>query len=67
MALYRPTPTCPHCGEPTHKAIYRDQSHLPPMLQIIGDTFEGWESLEHTCKGQEEWIKSIKGVIDGKK
>lgn len=48
MARLRQTPTCPFCGEETHKAIYREQE--PYELPFFGDTFLRWESLNHKCK-----------------
>ena len=50
MAVYRPTPTCENCGEPIAKAIYEDESFLPPNQRLIGDTFLRWEYIDHNCK-----------------
>lgn len=54
MAKYRPTPVCPYCGKPVAKAIYKDQSKIPQIFRIIGDTFLRWEPIKHSCKGNRE-------------
>jgi len=43
MAIARPTPTCPYCGKPTAKGIYKDESDMPSFFRLIGDTFIRWE------------------------
>jgi len=48
MALYRQPPKCIHCGA-TAEGVYQDQSHLPDMLKIIGDTFMYWKPLPCNC------------------
>jgi len=63
MAIYREAPKCPFCGEVIAKAKYRDQSDLPVSVQLIGDTFEGWEYEEHSCKEWEDF-KSKMPKID---
>tara|TARA_R110000772_G_scaffold17946_3_gene50122 strand:+ start:217461 stop:217889 length:429 start_codon:yes stop_codon:yes gene_type:complete len=46
MAVYRETPKCPFCDEIIAKGQY-----LPPNDNMIcGDSFIGWEWLEHDCK-----------------
>lgn len=44
MAVYRPTPKCPHCGRDIAKAIYVDNPGF------IGDTFSHWENIQHDCQ-----------------
>jgi hypothetical protein len=51
MAIIRETPKCLLCGKDTHKAIYQDQSNLPPRMVVYGDTFIKWEPIEHKCDG----------------
>jgi hypothetical protein len=50
MAIYRKQPTCPYCGKVIAKGVYKDQSHLPFMMRVIGDTFLRWEYKKHNCK-----------------
>ena len=64
MARYRPTPTCPFCGVVIAKGIYKDQSKIPFMQRIIGDTFIRWEYIKHTCKGKEEFDKKMEEDAD---
>ena len=46
MAVYRETPKCPFCDEVIAKGQY-----LPPSDNMIcGDSFIGWEWLQHDCK-----------------
>ena len=49
MAVHRTTPTCPDCGQPIAKGIYRNDKDLPSMLRIIGDNFVRWEYIPHHC------------------
>lgn len=60
MAVYRQTPTCNYCGKSIAKAIYRDQSHLPTMLRVIGDTFIRWDYKKCKCKGAKKARKEMK-------
>ncbi len=60
MAVYRPTPACPFCGEAIAKGIYKDQSNTPPQFKIIGDTFIRWEYIPHTCAGKEKNDEKVK-------
>jgi hypothetical protein len=46
MARYRKPWICEDCGKEI-KAKYRDQSHLPTQLMLIGDTFEGYDMDTH--------------------
>ncbi len=68
MAIYRKAPTCPYCGEVIATAIYRDQSKIPFMQRLIGDTFIRWEYKEHRCEGKikadEEAEKEYKKYRD---
>jgi len=48
MALFREPQTCFKCGG-TLEGKYQDQSHLPAPMQLIGDTFLGWDYEGHTC------------------
>lgn len=59
MARYREAPKCPFCGKVIAKAKYRDQSNLPLQMQLIGDTFEGWEYEIHECKEQKEFTDKL--------
>lgn len=58
MAVFRNPPTCPQCGEPVAEAIYRDQSHIPEHCRFIGDSFIGWNIIDHVCKS------AIKGKFE---
>jgi hypothetical protein len=64
MARYRPTPTCPYCGVVIAKGIYRDQSKIPFMQRVIGDTFIRWDYIKHSCKGKKEADKKMKEEVD---
>lgn len=64
MAIARQAPKCPHCGEVIAKAIYRDQSNVPMMMRLIGDTFIGWKYFEHSCPGKEVFDKKMKEEFD---
>ena len=46
--LYRNPPRCLRCNGVIHP-VYRDQSDLPPQLQVIGDTFSHWDYDGHIC------------------
>lgn len=46
MAVYRPPQKCISCGE-VLKPVYRDQSKIPVMQRLIGDTFVGY--APHKC------------------
>jgi len=48
MAVVRANPKCPKCNGVIH-AIYKDQSDLPLIQQIIGDTFIKWDWEGHKC------------------
>lgn len=48
MALARGAPRCFKCGE-HYKGKYTDQSDTTVHLQLIGDTFIGWDIEGHTC------------------
>lgn len=49
MAVHYEPPTCPFCGAPTAKAVFHDQTNIPPQLQLIGDGFSHFESIKHDC------------------
>ena len=49
MAVARTAPKCPKCGQDIG-AIYRDQSNVPIMHRLIGDTFIRWDFEGHVCK-----------------
>lgn len=60
MAVARTAPKCFKCGK-SEIGIYRDQSHIPLNMQIIGDTFIRWEH-DGKCIGEtKEYIEFIKG------
>ena len=61
MAVCRPTEYCPWCNEPL-KARYLDQSNIPFMHQIIGDTFLGYQ--ECNCKNPEAKVIQMKEKMD---
>lgn len=63
MAVARPTPTCPYCGKIIAKGVYKNQSGIPFMLRVIGDTFLRWDYIKHTCKGKREADKKMKAEI----
>jgi hypothetical protein len=46
MARYRPPEYCCICGKQLI-AIYKDQSHIPLMQRVIGDTFMGYKECDH--------------------
>ena len=64
MALYREEPKCTFCGEILAKAKYKDQSDLLTSMQLIGDTFEGWEYQDHECKGSKEFMATLQIAAD---
>ena len=64
MAVYRPTPTCPYCGKIIAKGVYKNQSKIPSMLRVIGDTFIRWDYIEHTCEGKKKADKEMEDFID---
>lgn len=49
MAVSRQIPKCIFCGKEIAKGVYKDESHLPLIQRTIGDTFIGWELVEHDC------------------
>lgn len=49
MAVARTAPKCPKCGE-SYGGIYRDQSNVPIMHRLIGDTFIRWDISGHICR-----------------
>ena len=49
MAIARRHPKCPKCGGQIN-GIYKDQSNIPIMHRIIGDTFLGWDYAGHVCR-----------------
>ena len=51
MAVCRETPKCPYCGRIIAKAILKDESDLPMIMQTVGDTFIGWKDKKCHCKG----------------
>jgi hypothetical protein len=57
MARYRRPPTCPHCGKVIAKAVYLDQTDLPLMQRVIGDTFIRWDYNKHTCSKKDLELK----------
>jgi hypothetical protein len=71
MAIFRPTPKCPYCGEVIAKAVYIDQSKIPSMMRLIGDTFIRWDYITHTCEGtkkaeaeNKKWREDHKYLLD---
>lgn len=62
MAVYRQTPKCTFCGEPTHKALNRDMSNVPISERVYGDNFIGWFDLNHICKGLEDFRKEANNI-----
>ena len=56
MAVFRPPQNCPHCGK-AMKQKHRDQSKLPPSMQVYGDTFEGWEHDGDCVPPEESLLK----------
>ncbi len=46
MAINRKIPTCPKCGQPIAKAIYRT---INPHNIFVGDDFIMWKPIEHKC------------------
>lgn len=50
MAVQRITPTCAYCGKPTAEAVYDNQSDLPSVMRLIGDTFRFWKYKKCKCK-----------------
>jgi hypothetical protein len=63
MAVYRKTPACPYCGKIIAKAVYKNQSHIPFMFRVIGDTFIRWDYIKHNCKGKRKADKEIEKSI----
>lgn len=71
MAIARRPPTCPKCGE-TIKGIFKDQSNVPIMHRLIGDTFIRWNWEGHMCRlgtlyfiertDTQQWA-ALKGVL----
>lgn len=49
MAIARRAPKCKKCGE-SYRGIYRDQSNIPIMHRLIGDTFIRWDIEGHVCR-----------------
>lgn len=49
MAVARKAPICPKCGQGIG-GIYKDQSNVPMMHRIIGDTFIRWDFEGHVCR-----------------
>lgn len=47
MAVFRELNICPICGEQIKEA-HLNQKGIPPMMQLIGDTFLRYE--DHVCK-----------------
>lgn len=60
MAIFRKAPTCPFCGKPIARAIYKEQKNVPIHELFIGDTFEQWEYFNHFCEKMEQNLKKIK-------
>jgi hypothetical protein len=58
MARYRPTPKCPYCGAEIARAVYKDQSKIPLMQRLIGDTFIRWDYIKHNCKSKKSQTKN---------
>lgn len=61
MAVYRPPQHCLFCGKELI-ARYRDQSHLPPSMRLIGDTFEGYEPCKCKGKGKKSPLKKLRDL-----
>ena len=53
MAVYRKTPTCSKCGEPSMKAIYK---HRGKREMFIGDDFLRWELIKCKCENPQTRI-----------
>ena len=51
MAVHRKAPTCIHCGLPTAVAHHRADP------TFIGDTFEYWIPVMHTCSNPPQIVK----------
>ena len=62
MALFRTPPTCLICGKPTAEAIYEDQSHIPEISRVVGDSFIGWKPIDHVCNSESQKL-DIETVI----
>ncbi len=58
MAVYREAPKCIHCGKVIAKAKYESKEHF------LGDTFIGWEYIEHNCEKKIKLIKEKKEEWD---
>ena len=64
MAVARSIPTCSYCGEATATGRYKDESGVPPLMRIIGDTFLGWDDKECNCKQAIEARKNLRKEMD---
>ena len=53
MALYRPTPTCIHCGKLIARAIYKVRL---PGDTFIGDDFIRWDDFECDCEESKDFL-----------
>ena len=60
MAIMRTAPTCAHCGAVIATAIYQDQSDIPPIMRIIGDTFIRWDYIYHECEAGKKFAEQIR-------
>ncbi len=71
MAIQRTVPKCPYCGDVIAKGVYRDQSNIPFMQRLIGDSFIRWDYIKHSCPGKieadeqskkdhEKWLKEAR-------
>jgi hypothetical protein len=49
MAIIRQSPKCIKC-DGIINAIYLDQSNIPELQRIIGDTFLKWDYEGHKCE-----------------
>lgn len=63
MAIRRESPKCPKCGV-VIDAIYLDQSDLPEIQRVIGDTFLKWDWENHKCEGEFSYETVNEPVCD---
>lgn len=53
MAVYREQMKCFDCGEPL-KEIHKDYSKYPPYAIPFGDSFIGWDYVNHKCNKRKK-------------
>lgn len=59
MAVYREKPKCPFCGAEI-KGIYKDQSSIARMQQLVGDAFIKWDWEGHVCNKKIKFKRTVK-------